>query len=934
MKKFVSLKKLLFAGIIAGAVFSAIPVFAAQSLYEQVTQEVLAKGIDYKVKHRLTTEGWLDIYVLTADLTNPNIEVEPIDSKKELGLRETVDKIVSDNSAVAGVNSAYFGMTSTYSASFGPEIARGDIVSIDTDKNINSNQFGTYFVDNNGNAMFDYFKTTMMFNVEGKDYFEFASINKITQMVYPVYLDKNACENTASLDARFPNLVKLKVEGDHITYISQKGETVNVPDDGYLVVLSSEYADAYLPYLAVGQSVKVNITSTFDLDNIQTAISGGGVILNNGVKPADIGEMASGRQPRTLLGLSQDQNTLKLIVIDGKRSGGNNVSIGADVDEAIQILKDEGCYYGLNLDGGGSSTMAVKNTDSGSVEIVNSPAEGAARAVMTAVGIFDNSPVGSVKTLEVTPSSDVAVPGGTVTFSVEGYDENLHKISIPADQIQYISDDNSGVFNGNTYTYGAAESTNITVTYNGISQTCKLSLDYVTSISPEMSQISLEPGESKEIKVTAHTSSGSSMDITNIAQYDTTFGSMNGNVYSAAEKGSGYITCSYAGNTCYVEVAVGSEDKQIDSFENIQYLNFTSYPTDIQGIAGLSKKNFTDGATGLGLSYYFKQSEETQAAYLNFVNPQPIAGSPSKLKLKIYGNGTGQWVRAKITDSKGTESVIDFSRDVNWQGWQDVTADIPDGVSYPITLNTIYVAALTNTNTEQQAMYFDDLRGVYPITSNVDVPKAQSVSDADFVTKEDGYYYINIAGTVSSGNVSDTALYDSERSKIHQMLQTNADTAVYGGKSDISFGDSIDVIRWQNGYTVYYKDNVTLVNMTAVNGGFKNTNWDQWQRFKNDIMMSPNKYVVFFMDTSPSNFSDQLEGDLFKSALKEIEEAGRDVMVVSSSSTACWTSVKDGIQYINLPSLWLNDGSINPDFRILKLRIGDERISYQISHVY
>ena len=129
--------------------------------------------------------------------------------------------------------------------------------------------------------------------------------------------------------------------------------------------------------------------------------------------------------------------------------------------------------------------------------------------------------------------------------------------------------------------------------------------------------------------------------------------------------------------------------------------------------------------------------------YLNFVNPQPLAGSPSKLKLKIYGNGTGQWVRAKITDANGTESVIDFSRDVNWQGWQDATADIPDGVAYPITLNTIYVAALTNTNTDQQAMYFDDLRGVYPIEANVDVPKAQSVSDADFVTKEDGYYYIN-----------------------------------------------------------------------------------------------------------------------------------------------------------------------------------------------
>ena len=117
-------------------VFSAVPSFAAESLYEQVTQEVLAKGIDYKVKHRLTTDGWLDIYVLTADLTNPNIEVIPVNSKKELGLRETVDKLITDNSAVAGVNSAYFGMTSKYSASFGPEISRGDIVSVDTDKNL------------------------------------------------------------------------------------------------------------------------------------------------------------------------------------------------------------------------------------------------------------------------------------------------------------------------------------------------------------------------------------------------------------------------------------------------------------------------------------------------------------------------------------------------------------------------------------------------------------------------------------------------------------------------------------------------------------------------------------------------------------------------------------------------------------------------------
>ena len=934
MKKIFSLKRLLIASVAAVSVFTAVPAMAAESLYEQVTDEVLAKGINYTLKHRLTKEGWLDIYVLTADLSNPNIDVEPVDSKKELGLRETVDKLISENSAVAGVNSAYFGMTSKYSASFGPEISTGNIVSVDTDKNIDKNQFGTYFVNKDGSKMFDYFKTKMVFNVEGKDYFEFASINKITQMVYPVYLDKNACENTAQLDSRFQNLVKLKVEDDHITYISQKGETVNVPDNGYLVVLSSEYANAYMPYLAVGQSVKVNITSSFDLNNIETAISGGGVILKDGAKPADIGEMASGRQPRTLLGLSQDKNTLKLIVVDGKRSNGNNVSIGANVDEAIQILKDEGCYYGLNLDGGGSSTMAVKDPSTSSVSIVNSPAEGTARSVMTAVGIFDKSTVGGVSSIKVTPSSTAAVPGGHITFTVDGYDDNLHKLALNKDQIQYSSDDNSGLFNGGVYTYGAAENTTITVTYNGVSQTCKLNLDDITSISPENSELSLNAGESRTLKVNAHTSSGQTVDITNMVQFDTTFGTLSGNTYTANENGSGYITCSYGQNTCYIKVGVGTEDRQISSFENTGDLTFTSYPATIQGIAGISQKYFTDGAKGLGLSYYFASSSETQAAYLNFKNPVAISGTPSKLKLKVYGNGTEQWVRAKIADSKGNESVVDFSREkVINEGWNDLTADIPSGISYPITLKTIYVAALSNTNTNQQVMYFDDLRGVYSVAANVQTPVAQSSADSSFASKEDGYYYINITGGVSSSNVKDSSLYDSERRKIHSLLQANADTAIYGGNSDISFGDSTEVIRWKNDYAVYYKNDVTFVNMTAAKGGLKNTYDGQWQRFKNDILMSPNKFVVVLLDKSPSNFSDSMEGELFKSALKDIENADREVMVVSSSSTASWTSVKDGIQYFNLPSLWLNDGSVNSDFKMLKLRIGNGKISYQLCNL-
>ena len=166
--------------------------------------------------------------------------------------------------------------------------------------------------------------------------------------------------DTSKIDARFSDLTKIVVQNDQITKISAKGETVTIPEDGYVIVLSSQYADTYVPKMSVGQRAITQINTNLDVEQIETAITGGGIILQNGQKPANYGEMASGRQPRTLLGLSQDGKTMKLIVADGKRTGGSNVSIGLTVDEAVALLKEEGMYQGLNLDGGGSSLMAVK----------------------------------------------------------------------------------------------------------------------------------------------------------------------------------------------------------------------------------------------------------------------------------------------------------------------------------------------------------------------------------------------------------------------------------------------------------------------------------------------------------------------------------------------------------------------------------------------
>lgn len=930
------LKKVIVVTALAGTILSFSTVaFGATTLYEQITTQRVAKGVTYEKKHRLTEDGWLDIHMLTVDLTNSNISVEPIQSKTEAGLREKVGKLLTDANAIAGTNAAYFGMTGNYSAGFGTNVANGKVISMDTDKNLSGNQFGTYFEDMNGQGYFDYLTNHMEFYADGNSYFEFAGINTITQMIYPVYLDRSLCADTKDIDARFSDLTKIVVEDDRIVKISAKGETVTIPEDGYIVVLSSAYADAHISKFSVGQRAEFKVTSTFDVDKIKTAISGGGIILKDGVKPQNYGEMAAGRQPRTLLGLSQDQKTLKIIVADGKRSNGSNVSIGLTVDEAVWLLKSEGMYSGINLDGGGSSLMALKTVDESSVSTVSSPAEGSERPVMTAVGIFDNSSVGDITTLYVKPSSESIVQDGMATLEVYGYDENYHRIAVPTQDVTFACDSNMGTISGNTFKAENTGSAFITATYNNIVATATVEVSKIAAIEANKTEVNLNVGDTVNLSFKGVTMDGHTTELAGGVTLTSDFGEISGSSFKATKKGAGYITCTYGDLKCYVKVIAGTEEKQISSFEDVKYLDFTSYPAGMEGIAGISTASVSDGNKALAISYYFKEASVTQAAYLNFPKSVAISGRPSKLKLDIKGNGTGQWVRAKIIDANGVENVIDFSRDVNWTDWQTMTADVPSSVTYPISVKTIYVAAITNTNTAQQVMYFDNLQGVFPIDADVVVPTAQRIKDkleGDTAGKESGYTYVSMAGSVTSGTAN-VSTYTTERAKVNAALG-NSDIAVFAGRSDISEGNGAEVIKWTEDYKVYKKSNVTLVNMFAKYGGFVQTKKSQWSSFKNDVMNANNKNVIFFMDIAPSEFYDEDEGDLFQSALKEISDSGKNVFVISNSETGYALTVEDGVRYISLPQLWKKNGEINKDFVTLRFKLNGENAVFEKINLY
>jgi hypothetical protein len=117
---------------------------------------------------------------------------------------------------------------------------------------------------------------------------------------------------------------------------------------------------------------------------IENAVGGFHQILKDGeLTPRALNSRP--RYPRSAAGLSAGAVSagarfLYLLVIDGGQSG----STGATEAETALILRALGASDGLNLDGGGSSALALRGPD-GNVRVVNKPVHGGVRGRERAV---------------------------------------------------------------------------------------------------------------------------------------------------------------------------------------------------------------------------------------------------------------------------------------------------------------------------------------------------------------------------------------------------------------------------------------------------------------------------------------------------------------------------------------------------------------------
>ena len=185
---------------------------------------------------------------------------------------------------------------------------------------------------------------------------------------YPKEVDANAYfYGIASAEIWLPNDQGGDFYGKGIISTTDKSSLSTLQKEQFAIcTMDADLKDA----LAVGVKVRVQRVYSGSYAHIDNAMSVfGGRILNNGVSD---GFQAGTRHPRTFLGVKAD-GTICLVIADGRN--GLIGMHGVDGPEMAAILRRYGCVRGYNLDGGGSSTLIIKDAE-GNIVVKNHPSDG------------------------------------------------------------------------------------------------------------------------------------------------------------------------------------------------------------------------------------------------------------------------------------------------------------------------------------------------------------------------------------------------------------------------------------------------------------------------------------------------------------------------------------------------------------------------------
>lgn len=367
---------------IAGAPTAASPQV---TVVDSVSSRSVVPGVTLR---RIARPGgpWV-LSVLEVDLRRPELEVRGVRACDHLLGRERPSAIArrmrQDGVDVVGVlNADFFDLRGGTGATESNVVIDGEIVKavtttespFDAFDNVHT-QFG---ITASGVPVLDRFYLTGVVRTPSGDW-PLAAINARAPgglALLTPWFDALALALQPADTSAHVVLLKVGGRGDTARYRveSTPGREHAAPaSEGTAVVVARGDALPVVERLRPGDRVEIVTKLVPDRGPLRTVVGGWPRIVDAGRNIALAADSVEGtvprfsraRHPRSALGISRDSATLYLVAVDGRRQ----TSVGMTLEELADAMIALGAYEAMNLDGGGSTALVVRDS------IVNEPSD-------------------------------------------------------------------------------------------------------------------------------------------------------------------------------------------------------------------------------------------------------------------------------------------------------------------------------------------------------------------------------------------------------------------------------------------------------------------------------------------------------------------------------------------------------------------------------
>lgn len=444
-KKRISLVMLLFLMTITSN------VFAANKL---LFKEPIAPGV-VRYKYEVSRDKKnAQTNVVTVDLNNPHIKINTVAGGGTYTNKATVSQMADRTNAVALVNGDFFTMQ-LQGVPLGASIIDGDmksspavltdIWSFGIDENntafIDSTKFvGSVTAPNGKSYPIDGLNKTFYWYQPSKEYSHESKI----QMYNSFWASKSRGDKTAG---------EVLLSEDNVVeqIVYRKNIDMKIPEGKKILQVSGGSERFMRENVKVGDKLQIN-TNIEPNRNWKMMIGGHALLVENGAIKKYTKDVNSigGVRARTAVGISQDGKTVYIVSAEGR----TNRSPGLSLNELSQFMLDLGAYKAMNLDGGGSTAMAVRNLgDLKRTRVTNPERNAGERKVVNGLGVF-NTTTNTGVISDVKFESDLnTIVGEQLNLKLKsGWDEFLNPIDIK-DRTYTVTDNSNGanILNGLSY---------------------------------------------------------------------------------------------------------------------------------------------------------------------------------------------------------------------------------------------------------------------------------------------------------------------------------------------------------------------------------------------------------------------------------------------------------------------------------------------------